>query len=700
MAKSSRNHSYQHKLSLVFTGLSLLIALVAVAAALLAERNITESANHTLESLEEVSMSALSASLSEISRTVDYFSTSSDVLSWLDSAHGSADYYYNALRVYKDLCRWAPSTNSNTYNLAITRDEEKSFVITTNGTLSKCGFLSSIGGLEELPESQGAVLTEDGGMIVLTLERFLNDSTLIFYCILPASIFAPPQDSRISFALIDSTSHTVYSSDANLAACLENTFLPSGHSQLNSYYVRSGSFPYFSFTFVLAHASRLASPSILILAAFVTLSLAAVFFAAYRLKRNLYEPVKQAYESVAGTEASQELPEGNEFDMIISRCREAEEIGKRLEDLSRDLQAAMDVQKYRSYIHGADSMHRIPDDETSFFTVAILDADGAGAEKRQTLLLRTNSMTRRINHLHFIMMDNGSATLIYKSQNEEECHAFLYKMLREFTLQDEDAGMQAAISHTVQGWRNIKAAYLKAQSIMDSRYFERDRNILTEADVRLRSGCMYYPVSEERKLVNAALAASPSALEIFDSIIDANFSGEMKLTESEVRNLITALTSTIVRIRQEMRLPEESIPGDTGAQQSIQAARNLLSSTIALKSAESQEKGDQVARKMRNYIHEHYSEPIMLIDLSEEFNLTPKYCSEVFNRFSGDNFKNYLNRYRINMAQKILTEDPDVRIAELASRVGFSSSNTFIRVFDRYMGVTPKQYADSVREKN
>ena len=667
MAKSSRNHSYQHKLSLVFTGLSLLIALVAVAAALLAERNITESTNHTLESLEEVSMSALSASLSEISRTVDYFSTSSDVLSWLDSAHGSADYYYNALRVYKDLCRWAPSTNSNTYNLAITRDEEKSFVITTNGTLSKSGFLSSIGRLEELPESQGAVLTEDGG---------------------------------ITFALIDSTSHTVYSSDAKLATCLEDTFLPSGHSQLNSYYVRSGSFPYFSFTFVLAHASRLASPSILILAAFVTLSLAAVFFAAYRLKRNLYEPVKQAYESVAGTEASQELPEGNEFDMIISRCREAEEIGKRLEDLSRDLQAAMDVQKYRSYIHGADSMHRIPDDETSFFTVAILDADGAGAEKRQTLLLRTNSMTRRINHLHFIMMDNGSATLIYKSQDEEECHAFLYKMLREFTLQDEDAGMQAAISHTVQGWRNIKAAYLKAQSIMDSRYFERDRNILTEADVRLRSGCMYYPVSEERKLVNAALAASPSALEIFDSIIDANFSGEMKLTESEVRNLITALTSTIVRIRQEMRLPEESIPGDTSAQQSIQAARNLLSSTIALKSAESQEKGDQVARKMRNYIHEHYSEPIMLIDLSEEFNLTPKYCSEVFNRFSGDNFKNYLNRYRINMAQKILTEDPDVRIAELASRVGFSSSNTFIRVFDRYMGVTPKQYADSVREKN
>ena len=699
MAKSSRNHSYQHKLSLVFTGLALVIALMAVIAALLAERNITDSANHALESLEEVSMNALSATLSEISRTVDYFSTSADVLSWLDSAHGSADYYYGSLRIYKDLCRWAPGTNFNTYNLAVTRDDEASFVITTNGTLAKTSFLSSIVGLDELPQSQGAVLTEDGSRIILTLERFLNDSTLIFYCILPASIFAPPQDSRITLALIDNTSHTIYSSDAELADCLENTFIPSGHSQIEGYNLRSESFPYFSFTFVLAHADRIAFPSILVLAAFVTFALTATFFAAYRLKTNLYEPVKQAYASVAGSEAPKELAEGNEFDMIITKCREAEDISSRLESLSRELQAAMDVQKYRSYIHGTDSIHRIADDETSFFTVAILDAEGAGAEKRQTLLLRTNSMTRRISHLHFIMMDNGSATLIYKSQDEEECHAFLYKTLREFTLQDEDASMQAAISHTVQGWQNIKAAYLKAQNIMDSRYFERDRNILTEADVRLRSGCMYYPVSEERKLVNAALATSPSALEIFDAIIDANFSEEVKLTESEARNLISALTSTIVRIRQEMRLPEERLPSATGAQQSIQAVRELLASTIALKSAESQEKGDQVAKKMRKYIHEHYSEPIMLIDLSEEFNLTPKYCSEVFNRFSGDNFKNYLNRYRINMAQKIITEDPDVRIAELASRVGFSSSNTFIRVFDRYMGVTPKQYADSVKEK-
>ena len=103
--------------------------------------------------------------------------------------------------------------------------------------------------------------------------------------------------------------------------------------------------------------------------------------------------------------------------------------------------------------------------------------------------------------------------------------------------------------------------------------------------------------------------------------------------------------------------------------------------------------------EMKKYIQAHYSENIQLIDLSEEFNLSPKYCSEVFNRLSGENFKNYLNRFRINEAQRIIDENPEIRITQLASEVGFSSSNSFIRVFDKYMGTTPKQYAESRKKE-
>ena len=108
----------------------------------------------------------------------------------------------------------------------------------------------------------------------------------------------------------------------------------------------------------------------------------------------------------------------------------------------------------------------------------------------------------------------------------------------------------------------------------------------------------------------------------------------------------------------------------------------------------------EIVDEMKKYIQAHYSENIQLIDLSEEFNLSPKYCSEVFNRLSGENFKNYLNRFRINEAQRILDENPEIRITQLASEVGFSSSNSFIRVFDKYMGITPKQYAESRKKES
>ena len=167
----------------------------------------------------------------------------------------------------------------------------------------------------------------------------------------------------------------------------------------------------------------------------------------------------------------------------------------------------------------------------------------------------------------------------------------------------------------------------------------------------------------------------------------------------------SALASTLMRIFQEMREDDGQI--DWSALRDgrppfevIARLRAILSAYIERRSSASAARYDYIVDEMKSYIKAHYSEPIQLIDLSEEFNLSPKYCSEVFNRLSGENFKNYLNRFRINEAQRRIEEDPQIKVATLAQEVGFTSANTFIRVFDRYMGVTPGQYAETVREKN
>ena len=224
---------------------------------------------------------------------------------------------------------------------------------------------------------------------------------------------------------------------------------------------------------------------------------------------------------------------------------------------------------------------------------------------------------------------------------------------------------------------------------------------MTEDDISDSTGLMHYPISEERKLINAALSASVNTLDIFDAIVKDNTAPERMLTEKEFERFSSALISTVMRIFQEMK---EDSDGDVNWKalmdnQKPAAAISELRGYIERKNRENSERYDYLVDEMKKYIQAHYSENIQLIDLSEEFNLSPKYCSEVFNRLSGENFKNYLNRFRINEAQRILDENPEIRITQLASEVGFSSSNSFIRVFDKYMGITPKQYAESRKKE-
>ena len=103
---------------------------------------------------------------------------------------------------------------------------------------------------------------------------------------------------------------------------------------------------------------------------------------------------------------------------------------------------------------------------------------------------------------------------------------------------------------------------------------------------------------------------------------------------------------------------------------------------------------------MIHYIHTNYTDDIMLNDMADQFNISPKYCGILFKQLSGQNFKDYLNRYRIENAKELLQQKPGIKIAEVSLMVGFNSANSFIRVFGKYTGVTPKAYMESLKSSS
>lgn len=107
---------------------------------------------------------------------------------------------------------------------------------------------------------------------------------------------------------------------------------------------------------------------------------------------------------------------------------------------------------------------------------------------------------------------------------------------------------------------------------------------------------------------------------------------------------------------------------------------------------EASEKISPPMRKILDHIHRHYAEHVSEGDLAELTSLSVNYMHRRFCREVGMPPIQYLNRYRITCAKRIL-RDSEVSIAQLSEMVGFPNPNYFCRVFQKFSeGVSPTAY--------
>lgn len=91
------------------------------------------------------------------------------------------------------------------------------------------------------------------------------------------------------------------------------------------------------------------------------------------------------------------------------------------------------------------------------------------------------------------------------------------------------------------------------------------------------------------------------------------------------------------------------------------------------------------------YIEKNYMHPLNLEQLAQEAGYSASYFESVFLKETGTTLKKYVNKYRVEKAKELL-ERTDEPIADMAFRMGRSSSNYFCTVFKKYTGVSPLQY--------
>lgn len=81
-----------------------------------------------------------------------------------------------------------------------------------------------------------------------------------------------------------------------------------------------------------------------------------------------------------------------------------------------------------------------------------------------------------------------------------------------------------------------------------------------------------------------------------------------------------------------------------------------------------------------------------LIDLMRVLPMNRTYLSQFINDTYGCSFYQFVNRYRIEEAQRLMREHPDMRLSDVAARSGFSSRESFARTFSQLTGTSPREW--------
>ncbi|MBU5348297.1 response regulator transcription factor [Paenibacillus lautus] len=104
---------------------------------------------------------------------------------------------------------------------------------------------------------------------------------------------------------------------------------------------------------------------------------------------------------------------------------------------------------------------------------------------------------------------------------------------------------------------------------------------------------------------------------------------------------------------------------------------------------------DDVIHKVKEYVRKMLHENITLKDISRKFHFNRSYLGQKFRNHENMSFNEYLFIQRMERA-KMLLEQTDLKVYEIANEVGYTEIDWFYKRFKFYTGVSANEYRKMV----
>ncbi len=100
------------------------------------------------------------------------------------------------------------------------------------------------------------------------------------------------------------------------------------------------------------------------------------------------------------------------------------------------------------------------------------------------------------------------------------------------------------------------------------------------------------------------------------------------------------------------------------------------------------EKLKKIMAAEKPFLRADFSQP----DLARQCGITVHQLSQIINDGLGKNFFEWVAAYRVDEAKRLLKDQPNIKVEEIAEQVGYNSKSSFNTVFKKNTGLTPSEF--------
>lgn len=660
-----------------------------------------------------------------VNMTLYDLKSSEEFSNYLVSMSDLHDISYNRLKLFKDLKKRNTIYGNVGYHLNIT-DSLSDTVITLNGTIDKETFFKNLNFPEDI-ENRKKFMNFYNGNINLYFNDDkinINNETITYIISLDKKVFfsemMPQADNWYLFSkgkLINfgNSNKKLINIKKCLIEILENDkyeIITNGSYRTKILGKRAYVFYEPSFNFTMLYLQPLTNiPGIVFIESLKVLSVVGILYGIYLLLLSfIFRPLKELAKKMGYIKNKDE----QELEYIEHKIEEIKTINQTLQTRISSLRSYQRKKKIKDYLIGIldnEDFSQIKEEYEIFkvksYRVMIMEIydlesvenifDKFNMSKDLILKYFSEEVICEVVDLDYKSIAFVMEELLPKEDLEEVFRCLVRHIDRNFGLK-----FTLVATNVYDDILEMPKAYRTAKKILDYKYIFKQERVIFQDKIKENSfNKYYYPIELESKLILRTLSSNEiSVKRIIDEMFNEKNSSSMD--KKYIKEFGVLLYNTLNRIFIQLEEINENIKVEDYNINEILAIndglelKEVFQSKILeickLTKIEEENDIESIKIKIERYLDENYMIDISLENLADYLGHSFKYTSVLFKKVMGDNFKNYLSIYRIEKAKELMQENEGLRIKDLAELVGYNSSNTFIRIFRKYEGISPGKY--------